>query len=331
MTEYPSADGAIAKGVPVNNVPLSQTQPWHTPLSLPPKPVNVTVLTNDQLLILTVGRDGGLFFDMDDTIQKSNEALYEGRFGSYSLALRELLGERYDFCDWEKHNLKECLGKGLNNDCVCLSRALSDIYGEEITPQQLFEAVSRIQRERLDELYKAVTLSPGVLDFINSAFMEGIPLAVCSAAPNVMVQYGVKHHGLEQFFRVVLGDAEKKTSDSDYTGKGLQEAAKLLGAAPSNSCIVGDSCSDLGAGLRGGVGVVVLRPPRGMDLKKLAKLIDLASRMHSTGENGCSVFIISDFSQVVVKSNPNSPCSSAIVISRDVLSDESFGEALSLN
>jgi beta-phosphoglucomutase-like phosphatase (HAD superfamily) len=248
-------------------------------------PANVTVR-------LSVGAVGS---DNDDTILKhTGEAVHDGRLARFSRGLSELIRTRAEIspdCEaryrdegvifdegmWK--TFRVLTGRSEKTVLEDMVRVANQSFRTEITVEEFRGAVARILEEKFSDLMVSVEPDHGLIEFFAKARAEGIPLAVCSASAEQFVQRALRHFELNDqahahlgvdvdsssklvvhdLFSEVRGGVVKKTSDGGYCGLALGQVCKNIGADPKGTVMFGDTMSDVGAAVKAGLKLVIIR------------------------------------------------------------------------
>ncbi len=137
--------------------------------------------------------------------------------------------------------------------------------GEEVHGLAV-EITERFYREQVE-------LKSGVFQYLTYLKEKNIPMCVASATAPDLIKHAVKRTGLDAFFNTFVSCAD--------VGKGKEEpdvflyAAKVLGAAVSETCVFEDSALALGTAKKAGFLTVGIYDPHTFDHDKLKKASDI--------------------------------------------------------
>lgn len=280
----------------------------------PSIPRGIAVVSEQDRVVIHLGRNGVLFFDLDDTLFDTIEPLHDGATGCYAKVVRPLLeqtglvftDERWDdFWNAPNSNVvreifkeqkielnddqwkhywgdkgglrRTCTGKNLENDSNSFSTALEK-FGIKITPAQFSEKVTEKQLEFLTNAAEKLMEIPGAREFIEQAEALGIKVGVCSSSPEHLVRGMLAVKSLLHHFCVVKSNAQKRSLDGGLSSDGTRQAITEAHASPRASCMVGDSISDISAALSD-FGSVIIRVAFN-DPKREGKLRDLIGKVN---------------------------------------------------
>jgi HAD superfamily hydrolase (TIGR01509 family) len=117
------------------------------------------------------------------------------------------------------------------------------------------EVLHRQRRSRRDEMLNAMGTLPGVVELLDLAQREGVPLAVASSSTRDWVEPHLERLGLRDRFSAVLtrNDVENAKPAPDL----FTAAAKALGVSPARTIVFEDSFNGCVAAKAAGMACVV--------------------------------------------------------------------------
>lgn len=153
------------------------------------------------------------------------------------------------------------------------------IFGETRFKEFDFPAIARAKEERYQEIYRPhLKLLPGLHDFLGHAKMNGIKMAIGSAAPLFNIDFVLDNLDIRHYFQAVVGGED--VLESKPHPEVFLKAAKLLNTTPSNCIVFEDAPKGVEAAANAGMQSIVI------------------TTMHTQEEfAGCSniLFFISDY------------------------------------
>ncbi|MEN9324680.1 MAG: hypothetical protein RL414_434 [Actinomycetota bacterium] len=179
-----------------------------------------------------------VFFDMDGTLVNTEPYWLE--------AERSLMS---DFGkDWTLEDQAYCLGGPLSN----MGKYMWEKAGKESSPEYFgTECVTRVAA-----LFKqGVPYMPGAYELLNIFFDAGIPLALVSASPRILIESTVAMLD-KQYFQTTIGSEDVTMTKPNPEGYLL--AAQRLGVAISDSLIFEDSHTGIKAAQDSGASVIAI-------------------------------------------------------------------------
>ncbi len=184
-----------------------------------------------------------LVFDLDGTLVDSAEDIAE----AINRSLEELSLSRVS-----EATVRSWIGEGVRRlVAIALAHA-----GSERTPD---EVMPLFMRHYHDCLLRSPRLYDGVADALQQLQARGLPMAICTNKPSALVPPLLAHLG------IVGGDTLPQRKPSPEP---VLHAARLLGRAPAQCLMVGDSATDLEAANAAGMPIALVRYgyPRDLDL-----------------------------------------------------------------
>ena len=151
-------------------------------------------------------------------------------------------------------------------------------------------ALHKYVDQQTNEILKNQPLLPGVENFIQTAYQQGIKLAVASSSPSAWVIPFLDKFNLTHFFQAILTAQDVEVVKPDPTLYKL--AVNQLGLSPNNVMAFEDSLNGLKAAKAAGIYCVVVTNPitRDMDLHIADKIVDSFTQLsieelHTFDEN----------------------------------------------
>ena len=165
-----------------------------------------------------------IIFDMDGVLTNTEPLHFS--------VWQEVLAEQGFTIDYERY--KGCIGSTL----VYLFGIIEKEYGKTFEhPERLVKRFHEINDRRLVE--DGVPPVAHSIDTVKELFRRGFTMAVASSSPRKDIAYCMASLGLTECFQVLLsGEQVTKPKPAPDT---FLEAAKMLGADPSDCVVVEDS------------------------------------------------------------------------------------------
>ncbi|WP_221351680.1 HAD family hydrolase [Streptomyces beigongshangae] len=171
-------------------------------------------------------------FDLDGVLVDSNELKVE----CLEEALAEFGPELVDPC---LHEFRRTFGRSRREHFLAFHR---DHLGGERATGMDFETFYQLHAgayaELLAERYPKAPLCPGADRLVRGLAARGLPLYVATGTLTAEAERVLEGHGLAGEFRAVLGGEEPKA-------RRLSTALAVVGAAPGEAVLLGDSRQDL--------------------------------------------------------------------------------------
>lgn len=123
--------------------------------------------------------------------------------------------------------------------------------------EALHAMIRRMRGIYPNHLVGKTRLMPGAAAVLED--LRGTPLAVVTNKPEEPTKTILKHFGLEDRFRLILGDRGPGALPKKPAPEMLLFAAEALGVAPGAAVMVGDSGADVESGRAAGMRVVAVR------------------------------------------------------------------------
>ena len=146
----------------------------------------------------------------------------------------------------------------VEDQAYCLGGPLSKVgqYMSEVTQAKSGEFFhSAIVDLMARKVSKKASFMPGAIDLISSLQIAGIPLALVSASPRVIVDAALNHFSELPFKVTISSDDVIKTKPDP---EGYLKAADLLGVNIRNSLILEDSATGVTAARASGARVIAV-------------------------------------------------------------------------
>jgi HAD superfamily hydrolase (TIGR01509 family) len=183
-----------------------------------------------------------LVFDFDGTIVDTEST----EFGS----IREVWAEHG--CDYPIERWMGHIGTTTSADWV------NELQTELGRPLQ-HDALHRRQRDICRKMLESLEARPGVLELLDAAQSEGVPLAVASNAPRWWVEQHLTTLGVVGAFGVLVGADTASAPKPDPAP--YREACLALGADPRRSFAFEDSMTGVHSAVAAGCFTVACRGP----------------------------------------------------------------------
>lgn len=131
------------------------------------------------------------------------------------------------------------------------------VFGEGKFTTDEMEEIS-IKKEKLyQELYKpALDLIPGLFDFLEETRLNGISMAIGSAAIPFNINFVLDNLDLHHYFKAIVSATDVKKSKPDP--ETYLKAAELLGVKPENCIVFEDAPKGVESAQNAGMGCVVI-------------------------------------------------------------------------
>ncbi len=283
--------------------------------------------------------------DFDDTAAKgSGEHAHDGHGARFSLGLSSLLvecdrkrsfltREHYEELEksggtrifpvniWQNH-YRPCTGRPeLDVMKAMLQRAQLLCMGvHELRLEDFIDHLNLVHEKHMGALLANVTLDESVVELARTIKSKGGKTAICSASGNGFLDPAVVHlmngqQNVSATFSAVFGGVAKKVQFGNYTGEGISECCQKLGVDPRKAIMLGDTCSDVAAGIAG-VPLIFIRPPdhetsESDEARARAicqKMQDLQTNVHgakSFSSTAATVIQLHSFSQISLEYCPD--------------------------
>lgn len=131
------------------------------------------------------------------------------------------------------------VGKGAD---VLVHRAMTGVMDGRLEAGRFTPARAAFQARYLQQNGVAAVVYPGVLDGLEALHRAGFPMACVTNKPQVFTDPLLERHGLQGYFRHVLGGDALPRKKPDPLP--LLHLAGLLGLEPGQCLMVGDSLND---------------------------------------------------------------------------------------
>jgi len=164
------------------------------------------------------------------------------------LATEEEIAAELGFT-WEERDQAHCLGGPLSKVGKYLAgrAGLGESAGHEIE----LKIISRM----VDRVGAGVDTMPGAVELLRELKQAGIPTALVSASPRLLVDAALRGSGVSGFDTIVAGDEVSRTKP--FPDPYLAASARL--GVPAADCIVlEDSATGVTAGLASGAFVIAI-------------------------------------------------------------------------
>ena len=156
------------------------------------------------------------------------------------------LTEPYGY-SWSVEDQAYCLGGPLSK----VGQYMSDLTGAESGPY-FHKAIIDLMAEKVGE---SADFMPGAKDLIKNLNLAGVPLALVSASPRVIVDTALKHVQPIPFATTISADDVKVTKPDP---EGYLKAASTLGVDISKCLILEDSATGVAAARASGAKVIAV-------------------------------------------------------------------------
>ena len=182
-----------------------------------------------------------LVFDLDGTLVDSAADIAE----AVNRMLDDLALSRV-----EEAIVRSWIGEGVRN---LVDTALHHAGSE----RTLGEVMPGFMHHYHDCLLRSPRLYDGVAEALRLLQAQGMPMAICTNKPSVLVPPLLEYLGIAPYFaHIVGGDTLPQRKPAPEP---LLHAAQLLGQAVPHCLMVGDSATDLGAAEAAGMPLVLVR------------------------------------------------------------------------
>ncbi len=132
------------------------------------------------------------------------------------------------------------------------------IFQDALGPDFDYEAIYKVRTVISEELFYRSNdlLLPGVAETLEALKAKGYPMGVASSTGTEKTAAHLEHAGLLHYFNAVVGGdmVERGKPNPDI----FLKAAVLLGVAPENCMVVGDTPADIRAATAAGMGRVLI-------------------------------------------------------------------------
>lgn len=179
-----------------------------------------------------------VFFDMDGLTINSEPQWLEAE---------QELTEPYGY-QWTLADQAYCLGGPLTK----VGKYISDVTNGAESGEYFHQSIIELMRKRVSD--KAIFM-PGAKNLISDLHIAGIPIALVSASPRVIVDAALSHVKPIPFEVTISSDDVTKTKPDP---EGYLKAAQLLGVDIRNSLILEDSATGVAAARASGARVIAV-------------------------------------------------------------------------
>ena len=149
--------------------------------------------------------------------------------------------------EWTRADQVACLGGPLPRVGKYMS-VLAEAEDGDFFERTLVEMVS-------GKFLEGINFMPGALELLDEAFEAGIPVALVSASPRILVDAALERLPKE-YFEITVSSTE--VSESKPNPEGYLVAADLLGVEISDSLILEDSATGIAAAKASGAFVLAI-------------------------------------------------------------------------
>lgn len=229
----------------------------------------------------TPPRPAAVVFDLDGTLVDSLPDIAD--------ALADLMVE-YDLPPHSPEAARRMIGKGV---AVLVERAFA-AHGQHPAPDDLKVAVARYLALYEPRATRDTVLFPHVETVLRQLAADGCRLAVCTNKPTAISREIIAAFGLADLLPVVVGGDFGPPRKPDPAL--LLAALDLLGVAPADALMVGDSAADVAAAKAAGVRVIAVEngytdvapADLGADrvIADFSGLVDAMAALHGAAEAG---------------------------------------------
>jgi HAD superfamily hydrolase (TIGR01509 family) len=178
-----------------------------------------------------------VFFDMDGLTINSEPQWLEAEIE---------LTQPYGY-SWSVEDQAYCLGGPLSK----VGQYMSDLTGAESGPY-FHKAIIELMAKKVGE---SADFMPGTKDLIKNLNLAGVPLALVSASPRVIVYAALKHVQPIPFATTISADDVKVTKPDP---EGYLKAASILGVDITKCLILEDSATGVAAARASGAKVIAV-------------------------------------------------------------------------
>jgi len=179
-----------------------------------------------------------VFFDMDGLTINSEPQW---------LAAEIELTAPYGY-QWTTEDQAFCLGGPLTK----VGQYMSDVTGGSKNGETFRKEIIELMVKKVSQ---NATFMPGAKDLISNLSLAGIPLALVSASPRVIVDAALKHFQPTPFQTTISSDEVKVTKPDP---EGYLKAAAILNAEIRNCLILEDSATGVAAARASGARVIAV-------------------------------------------------------------------------
>ena len=149
---------------------------------------------------------------------------------------------------WTLEDQAHCLGGPLSK----VGQYMSDLCNGAESGQWFHASIIELMAKKVG---KHAVFTPGAKDLIQNLNLAGIPLALVSASPRVIVDAALSHVQLIPFKTTISSDDVKVTKPDP---EGYLKAAQFLGADIRNCLILEDSATGVQAARASGARVIAV-------------------------------------------------------------------------
>jgi phosphoglycolate phosphatase len=139
---------------------------------------------------------------------------------------------------------------------AAIGRAAATV-GLALTEAETEAALDRFYPVYADASAAGRGLFPGALELLEQLSARGLPLGLCTNKAQPITDIALKALGIAGYFKAVIGARDDLPKKPDPAM--LQQAIGLLGAAPAEVLVVGDSGADIGAAKAAGCRSIAIR------------------------------------------------------------------------
>jgi phosphoglycolate phosphatase len=139
---------------------------------------------------------------------------------------------------------------------AAIGRAAATV-GLALTEAETEAALDRFYPVYADASAAGRGLFPGALELLEQLSARGLPLGLCTNKAQPITDIALKALGIAGYFNAVIGARDDLPKKPDPAM--LQQAIGLLGAAPAEVLVVGDSGADIGAAKAAGCRSIAIR------------------------------------------------------------------------
>jgi phosphoglycolate phosphatase len=190
---------------------------------------------------------GAIAFDLDGTLLDTIHDL--------AAAVNALMAEQ-GHAPLPKDEIRDMVGKGMPN---LVRRALARATGVSpaaIDDAEVGAALTRYQAHYAARLGRETRPYPGLVEALQRLSGAGFALAVVTNKASRFVRPHLDRAGITGFFRVIVGGDDLPQKKPDPAP--LLHVARVLGVAPAQLLMVGDSANDAQAARAAGCPVLLL-------------------------------------------------------------------------
>lgn len=179
----------------------------------------------------------GLIFDMDGVIVDNNK---------YHFLAWKKVGEKYDIEISPEYYKNQMNGRTIRELVRTVFKGI---------PEKEADRLGELKEATYRELYKdLITPNKGIIDLLNLAKAEGIPMVVGTSAPLVNVEFTIDRLNLRDYFVDILD--ERAVKNGKPHPEIYLKCADAIGRDPGNCIVFEDAVSGITAGKAAGAKVV---------------------------------------------------------------------------